>query len=430
MSNRRTFLRQAAVATGTALGMATASATALGSNERIRIGVAGLSRGRNLCDAFAKQADAELVYLCETDRKRLDDARKRFEVAHAVGDFRKILDDPSIDAIAIATPDHWHTPMAMLALQAGKHVYVEKPPTHNIREGRLLVDAAKKYNRVVQVGTQNRSNEGVAEAVQLIREGVIGDVLMVKVINSQRRASIGHAEPCDPPDTIDYDMWVGPAAWLPYQPNRLHYGWHWFRNFGTGDMGNDGVHDLDIGRWGLGVDCHPSRVSGYGQKLYFDDDQEFPDTQYITFEDPGDGKLRQPRLLVFEQRIWSPYRQEGFENGDIFYGTKGVLMVGKGDGYWVYGEKNSLIKERQFPMPEEAHQRNFLDAIQGKAELNANAETGHLSATLCHLGNLSVRLGRDLHFDPEKEAFIDDPEADRLLGRDYREGHFATPTLS
>lgn len=425
MSNRRTFLKQAAAASGAALALATSPAAAQGANERIRLGVVGLSRGRKLCEAFSKQSDAELVYLCDTDQKRLADGLKRFDTAKAVGDFRKILDDSAIDAIAIATPDHWHTPMAMLALAAGKHVYVEKPPTHNIREGRLLIDAAKKHKRVVQVGTQNRSNEGVAEAVQMIREGAIGDVLMAKVINSQRRADIGHAEPCDPPDTIDYDMWVGPAPWLPYQPNRLHYGWHWFRNFGTGDMGNDGVHDLDIGRWGLGVDCQPARVSGYGQKLFFDDDQEFPDTQYITFEYPGDGKLGQRRLLVFEQRIWTPYRQEGFENGDIFYGTKGVLTVGKGDGYWLYGERNKLIKERSFAMPEEAHQRNFLDAVKGTAELNASAETGHLSASLCHLGNLCARLKRDLHFDGEKEQFINDAEADKLLGREYREGHFA-----
>ena len=428
MSNRRTFLKQAAAATGTAtITMATASARAMGANDKIRLGVVGLSRGRVLCRAFSAQADAEIAYLCDTDQQRLAGVQKKVNAKETVADFRKILDDPSIDAIAIATPDHWHTPMALLAMQAGKHVYLEKPPTHNVREGRLLINAAKKHDRVVQVGTQNRSNEGVAEAVQMIREGAIGDVLVTKVINSQRRANIGHAEPCDPPAHLDYDMWVGPAPWLPYQPNRLHYGWHWFTNFGTGDMGNDGVHDLDIGRWGLGVDCQPSRISGYGQKLYFDDDQEFPDTQYITFEYPGDGKLGQRRLLIFEQRIWTPYRQEEFENGDIFYGTKGVLMVGKGDGYRLYGERNKLIKERPFKMPEEAHQRNFLDAIKGKAKPNASAETGHLSASLCHLGNLCARLGRDLHFDPEKEQFAHDAEANKLLGREYREGHFAAP---
>ena len=424
MSNRRAFLKRVAAMSGAAVAMATAPARALGANDKIRLGVVGLSRGRRLCDAFVKQPDAEIVYLCDTDQKRLADVQNRIKADETVADFRKILDDASIDAVAIATPDHWHTPMAILALEAGKHVYVEKPPSHNVREGRLLIQAAEKHKRVVQVGTQNRSNEGVAEAVQMIREGAIGDVLVAKVVNSQRRTNIGHAEPCDPPAHIDYDMWVGPAPWLPYQPNRLHYGWHWFANFGTGDMGNDGVHDLDIARWGLGVDRHPSHVSGYGQKLYFDDDQEFPDTQYITFDYPGDGKTGR-QLLVFEQRIWTPYRQEGFENGDIFYGTKGIMMVGKGDGYWLYGERNKLIKECPFKMPEEAHQRNFLDAIKGTAEPNASAETGHLSASLSHLGNLCARLGRDLHFDPAKEQCAEDAEADKLLGREYRKGHFA-----
>lgn len=432
MSNRRTFLKQAA-ASATALAMATAPATApaaavgaaVGAGERIRLAVVGLSRGRGVAEAFKKQPDVEIAYLCDTDRQRLDAARKAIGAGQPVADLRRILDDPSVDAIVIATPDHWHAPAAIRALEAGKHVYVEKPPTHNIREGRLLIEAAKKHGRAVQVGTQNRSNEGVAEAIQMLREGIIGDVLAVKVINSQQRRNIGHAEPCDPPPGVDYDTWVGPAPWLPYQPNRLHYGWHWFYNFGTGDMGNDGVHDLDIGRWGLGADCHPSRISGFGRKLYFDDAQEFPDTQYITFEYPACGAPARRRLLVFEQRIWTPYRQERFENGDIFYGAKGVLALGKGDGYWLYGEKNKLIKERTFGMPEEAHQRNFLDAIRGTARLNADAETGHLSATLCHLGNLCARLGRDLEFHPAKEEFVSDAEASGLVGRQYREGHWA-----
>jgi predicted dehydrogenase len=397
----------------------------LGANERIRLAVIGLSRGRRLAEAFSTLDDAHLAYLCDTDRNRLENAQKRFEADHAVTDMRKILDDDSVDAVVIATPDHWHAPAAVRACEAGKHVYVEKPPSHNIREGRLLIEAAQKHKRVVQVGTQNRSNEGVVEAIQMLRDGAIGDVLAVKVINSQRRGNIGHAQPCDPPPHVDYDKWVGPASWLPYQPNRMHYGWHWFYNFGTGDMGNDGVHDLDIGRWGLGVDVHPTRISGHGSKFFFDDDQEFPDTQYITFEYPGDGAVGSKRLLVFEMRIWSPYRQESFENGDIYYGTQGVLMVGKGDGYWLYGERNKMVKERRFRMPEIEHQRNFLDAIKTGQEPNADAVTGHLSATLCHLGNICARLGRTLTFDPQAERFVDDEEANELVGREYREGHWA-----
>jgi len=424
-SSRRTFLKQTGLgAAGAGVAMLAPGARVLGANERVNLGVIGLSRGRAVAQALAQLDDAHLAYLCDVDRHRLDAVQKKLQADHTVGDLRRILDDQSVDAVVVATPDHWHTPAAILALAAGKHVYVEKPPTHNIREGRLLIEAARRHGRVVQVGTQNRSNEGVIEAMQMIREGAIGDVLTAKVINSQRRASIGHVQPSDPPAYVDYDLWVGPAPWLPYQANRLHYGWHWFYNFGTGDMGNDGVHDLDIGRWGLGVETHPSKISGFGKKLFFDDDQEFPDTQYITFEYPAAGGGRS-KLLVFEMRIWTPYRQEGFENGDIYYGTEGVLMVGKGDGYRLYGKRNKLIKERSFGFPQTAHQRNFLDAIKSKAKPNADAVTGHLSATLCHLGNLCARLGRELTFDPKKETFLDDAEANRLVGREYRPGHWA-----
>jgi len=424
---RRSFLKRSVLTTaGAGLALAGSTSKVLGANERVRLGVVGLSRGRALCEAFQSFDDAHLMYLCDIDRHRLDAAQKRFQADHAVTDLRKILDDQSVDAVAIATPDHWHTPAAILACEAGKHVYVEKPPCHNLREGRLLIQAAQKHKRVVQVGTQNRSNAGVIEAIQMLRDGAIGDLLVAKVINSQRRANIGHAQPSDPPPHLDYDLWVGPAPWRPYQPNLVHYGWHWFYNFGTGDMGNDGVHDLDIGRWGLGVNVHPTRISGYGSKLFFDDDQQFPDTQYMTFEYPGDGSVGEKKLLVFEMRIWSPYRQEGFENGDIFYGTKGVLMVGKGDGYRLYGERNKPIQEREFRMPATEHQRNFLDAIQTGQKPNADVQTGHLSASLCHLGNICARLGRALTFDPESERFAGDDEANSLVGREYREGHWAS----
>ena len=425
--SRRSFLKRSVITTaGTGLVMLPPASKVLGANERIRLGVIGLSRGRRLCEAFSGFDDVHLAYICDTDRNRLEAAQQRFQADHAVTDMRRILDDNSVDAVVIATPDHWHTPAAVRACEAGKHVYVEKPPSHNIREGRLLIEAGQKHNRVIQVGTQNRSNEGVIEAIQMLRDGAIGDVLAVKVINSQRRGNIGHAKPSDPPPHVDYDGWVGPAPWVPYQANRLHYGWHWFYNFGTGDMGNDGVHDLDIGRWGLGVDTHPAKISGHGSKMFHDDDQEFPDTQYITFEYPGDGSFGTSRLLVFEMRIWSPYRQEGFENGDIYYGTKGVLMIGKGDGYWLYGERNKLVKERQFHMPETEHQRNFLDAIKTGRKPNADAMTGHLSATLCHLGNICARLGRTLTFDPQTERFVEDIQANELIGRKYRDGHWAS----
>jgi predicted dehydrogenase len=424
---RRRFLQQTGLTAGAALAWAGASSGAFGANERVNLGVIGLSRGASLCQAFAAQDDARLAYVCDVDRKRLEEVQKRYNADKAVGDLRKILDDKSIDAVVIATPDHWHAPAAILASEAGKHVYVEKPCSHNIREGRLMIDAARRNGRVMQVGTQTRSSPGVREAIQKLREGAIGDVLAVKVINSQLRANIGHAQPSDPPASVDYDTWVGPAPMVPYQSNRLHYTWHWWYAFGTGDVGNDGVHDLDVGLWGLGVEGHPSRVSGYGSKMFFDDDQQFPDTYCITYEYPGGGQVGQKRLLVFEQRIWSPYREEGFENGDVFYGTKGMMLVGKHDGYKLFAERNKLVEEKEFRLPPTEHQRNFLDAIKGAAKPNADVATGFLSATLAHLANICSRVGRSLVFDPASEQIVGDAEANKLTRREYREGYWAVP---
>ena len=215
-SNRRAFLKQSGLGlAGATLAVAGSSSKALGANERINLGVVGLSRGRSLCDAFAAQDDVRLAYVCDTDRNRLEQVQKRYKVDKAVGDLRKILDDKSVDAVAIATPDHWHAPAAILACEAGKHVYVEKPCSHNIREGRLMIEAARRSGRVMQVGTQTRSSPGVEEAIQMLREGAIGDVLAVKVINSQKRANIGHAEPSDPPEHLDYNS---------HGPGRSEYG--------------------------------------------------------------------------------------------------------------------------------------------------------------------------------------------------------------
>ena len=427
-TSRRTFLKKSGLtAAGTALTAGLASSRAYGANERINIGVVGLSRGKSLIAAFKEQDDANLAYVCDTDSNRLESVKERYKPDKAVADFRAILDDKAVDAVAIAAPDHWHAPAAIMACEAGKHVYVEKPPCHNIREGRLMLQAARKHDRVMQVGTQTRSSEGVREAVEMLRDGAVGDILAVKVINSQRRANIGHAQPSDPPAHLDYDQWVGPAAWMPYQANRLHYTWHWWYNFGTGDMGNDGVHDLDVGIWGLGADTHPTTVRGYGSKLFFDDDQQFPDTQYITFEYPGDGRIGQKRLLIFEQRIWTPYHQEGFENGDVFYGTKGHMVVGKGNGYWLYAERNKLVKEREFGMVTVEHQRNFLDCIKLGERPNADVEIGLRASTAVHLGNICARLDRKVTFDSKTQQIVGDEEANKLIGREYREGHWAVP---
>ena len=270
----------------------------------------------------------------------MDLARKAINTGTTVGDFRRILDDKSVDAVAIAAPDHWHGPAAIMASDAGKHVYVEKPCSHNIREGRLMVEAARRNKRVMQVGSQSRSTKVLQNGIKQIRDGAIGQVLADKAWNSQKRKNIGYQKPSKVPPRFDYDLWVGPSPMRPFQSNCHHYTWHWWHDFGTGDIGNDGIHELDIAAWGLGVESHPTQISGHGSKMFFDDDQQFPDTQYVTFEFPtGDGD--KCKLLTYEQRLWSPYFQEGDENGNVFYGTEGYLMLCKYSGWRLFGKKTN-----------------------------------------------------------------------------------------
>ncbi|MFZ5832534.1 MAG: Gfo/Idh/MocA family protein, partial [Planctomycetota bacterium] len=343
-----------------------------------------------------------------------------------VSDMRRVLDDSTVDAVLIATPDHWHAPAALLACAAGKHVYVEKPCSHNIREGQMMIDAARRADRVMQVGSQSRSTTMIRNAIDLVRGGAIGKLLVAKAWNSQLRKDIGHEKPSQPPPGFDYDLWVGPAPMRPFQSNCHHYTWHWWFDFGTGDAGNDGVHEIDIALWALGAASHPLRVSGHGSKLAFDDDQQFPDTQYVTFEFPfGEGERR---LLVYEQRIWSPYVQEGMENGNAFYGTEGYLILSKHEGWRLFGKKNELLKEEKGEYSVPQHAADFIDAIRTGRRPSADIEIGHRCATLCHMANILARTGRgSLDFDAKSEAFVGAPEANALLKRTYREGHWAVP---
>jgi len=431
-SNRRSFLKRAGAAAAAASVVSSGrTSTAGGANERLVVAVIGCGgRGVQLGRNCGGQPDATVGYVCDPDRHRAARAKAATGADHAVADMRRIFDDKSVDAVLIASCDHWHAPAAILACKAGKHVYVEKPCSHNLREGRMLIDAARKHNVVMQHGTQSRSNQSKQEAMAKLREGIIGDVLVSKHVNSQKRANIGHQKPSKPPEHLDYDLWVGPADWREYQSNYVHYHWHWFYNFGTGDIGNDGVHGIDVARWGLGVKTHPSFATGYGSKLFFDDDQEFPDTYTVSFEYPGDGKVGQRRLLIYEQRIWSPYRQDVEGNSVFFYGTKGMMTIG-GRGIQVFGPNNKLVSQEGLSSDGVAHQRDFLDAIKDRTRRpNADIEIGHLSASLCHLGNIVSRTGRAVRFDPKTEQILNDEEAAALLGRKYRQDHWAVPKAS
>lgn len=420
----------AAVVGGLALPL---RATTRAQESRVVVGVIGVGgMGTHHVRNLARRDDVEVAYICDVDQRRhavaAGEAENGGQHPGAVTDLRRVLDDARVDAVFIATPDHWHVPAALLALQAGKHVYVEKPCSHNVREGRLLVEAAARAQKHVQVGTQSRSTACVKEAIDRVHAGEIGEVLVAKAWNSQGRTSIGKSSPTQPPPELDFDQWLGPAPLTPYRPNLLPAIWRWWRAFGCGDMGNDGVHDLDVALWGLGATAHPDRVACLGGKYHFDDDQEHPDTQYAVFEYPGKDRPQARKQLIFEQRIWSPYVQEGYENGAAFYGTKGMLVLGHSVGWKLYGERNRLLAERTGSPDLPSHHTNFLDCVRGKSNRpNADASVGHRAATLVHLGNLAARFGRVLQFDPVAERIVNDPEAEPFVRRAYREGHWAVP---
>jgi len=435
--SRRSFLNSSA---GFVTAAALASAAKLGAaaqGDPLNIAVIGPGgMGMNHVRLLAARKDVKITYLCDVDANRLAAAAQHVEQSggspKTVKDMRKVFDDKSVEAVWIATPDHWHSPAALLAVEAGKHVYVEKPVSHNIREGRLLTAAARKHSRVVQVGTQTRSSAHARRAMEILQSGEIGEVLVAKAWNSQLRSSIGHQQPSDPPANLDFDLWLGPAPERKYQSNLLHSIWRWWYDFGAGDMGNDGVHDIDIARWGLGVTTPPSTVAALGSKFFFDDDQQFPDTQYCIFEWDGlgnqsGGKVGSKRQLIFEQRIWSPYVQEGYENGNAFYGTQGMLLFGKGGGFQVFGTGNKPGEKGTGSPDLPAHHQNFLDCVRSGSRPVADVEIGHQSATLVHLGNIACRMQRTLHYDPQTETIQGDDEAAKLVRRTYREGHWAVP---
>ncbi|WP_425399434.1 Gfo/Idh/MocA family protein [Aeoliella sp.] len=420
--HRRHFLLSSAAAV--AAGAASRGWANAPSSE-VRVGLVG-------CGVRGRAYHGRVVAVCDPDQQRLAAAAEACGVsgASAVTDFRRLLDDPNIDAVVIATPDHWHAPAAILACQAGKHVYVEKPCSHNLRESQLLLQAAETSGVVAQHGTQQRSREFTRDAIQRLHEGVIGEVLVAKAWNIQRRGSIGHQNPSTPPATIDYDTWVGPAEWMPYQANRLHSDWHWWWNFGTGDIGNDGAHELDYARWGLGVDSLPSRVNATGGKYFYDDDQQFPDTATCVFEYPGDNGAK-TKQLIFEMRLWSTNYPMNCDSGVEFYGTEGQMFLSKRGKLQILGAKNERIDAVKVPRSTGfAHFDNFLDAVRGNAELAAPLIEAHRSIAPVHLANIALKTGRSIEFDPKAEQIVGDKEAAELLGRKYRDGgHWATPNV-
>ena len=387
------------------------------------VGVRG--RGSSLARDFAQLPQAQITHVCDVNESLLGPfANQIGEIQQSqpkqVQDLRRVLEDKSVDAIVVATPDHWHALATIWGCQAGKHVYVEKPISNNVFEGYQMVAAARKYNRVVQVGTQSRSAPHYREVIDLIRSGRIGKVHMAKAYNSQLRRKVPAVADSEVPTGLDWNIWQGPAPERPFNSNRYTYGWRWMWDYGTGDMGNDGVHDLDIARWGLNVEL-PTDVQCMGDKLAFAGDiQETPDTQIATFRFPD-----QQAMLVYEQRLWSPYHQEGNENGVVFYGTDGYIVIGR--RFWKLVEKrNKVVSETPVNFSDVPHLQNFVDCVKSGERPHCDIEEGYRSTLLAHLGNLAFRVGRPLRFDGATHTCRDDDQANGLLKRLGRK-EFAIP---
>lgn len=417
--SRRQFLgRSAQNAAGVAAGMVGLSSSVARADRSapVRVGVIGVrTQGKALASKFAAQPNVTVAALCDVDESLKSAAVKpvmehQAEEPRWESDFRRLLDDSEIDAVAIATPDHWHAIMGVMACQADKDVYLEKPISLTVEEGRRLVDAARENDRVMQVGLQQRSGAHFQSAVELVRSGKLGTVRFAKAWLANARKPLPRRSDEAVPAGVDYDLWQGPAPERDFNSNRFHYHWHWFRDYGTGELGNWGVHLLDVARWGMELGL-PERVSASGGNYVFGGDVEFPDTMAATFHYPQ-------HTITWEHRLWSNHGLEGRGSGVAFHGERGTLVVDR-SGWKVYDCKERLNSDASELLG--SHVRNFVDCVRTRQKPNADIEIGHASTTMCHLGNIAWQLGREVRFDAEGEAFVSDTEADALLTRAYRE---------
>ncbi len=423
MPTRRTFFHTAAGA------LAPAFLSGASVNERFTVAVMGFrGRGRKLLYGFADLPEVRVKTICDIDERLLDPAAAAVEARQdrrpaVETDFRRILEDRDIDAIVIGTPTHWHAIPAVLACQAGKHVYVEKPAGHNIAEGRAMLDAARKFDRVVQVGIQSRSGRNYEEACAYIRTGALGKVAFAKGWESARQKGIGYPPDEPAPAGVDYDTWLGPAPKRPFNKSRFHGSWRWFFDYGTGDLGNDGVHRVDYARRGLAAGFEamgktlpdwPTAVSASGGKFFFDDAQQWPDTLVVTWDYPG-------ATLMYEMRNWQPTPLEGEAEGAAVYGEHGYVVIGNGN-WRAFDEQNKVVASGASATAEDDvnHMRDMLRAIRDGQSAACDIEIGHCASGLVHLGNIAWRTDRKLHFDAASESFGDDRQANALLGREYR----------
>lgn len=439
-NSRRNFIKKVAAGSsalaigGVGYGFSAESyARIIGANDRIAMGIMGTNgRGRKMAANFALQKNCDVLYICDVEDKALAKGIKAVQDAVSKApksekDIRKMLEIKDIDAVYLAPPDHWHVPATIMSCVAGKHVYVEKPLSHNPAEGEMAIKAARKYKKVVQMGAQRRSWKLLTEGINELKNGVIGNAYMAKTWYTNNRGPIGIGKVVPVPSNLDYELWQGPAPRRPYKDNLIHYNWHWFWHWGTGEALNNGTHEIDLARWGLGVD-YPSKVSSVGGRYRYKDDWEAYDTQIITYE------CEKGASVVWEGRSCNGNKVEGLDRGVIFYGEKGSLHTGH-DGYTIYDLDDNVLKEvksdivvdgRDTSSPaaslDNVHINNFLDCVRNGDTPNADVEIGHKSTTWVQLGNIAQRVGRNLDIDQKKGHILDDPEAMKLWGREYEPG--------
>ncbi|NBS32254.1 MAG: gfo/Idh/MocA family oxidoreductase [Planctomycetia bacterium] len=419
--DRRKFLEASAVAgAGFAALGELRPAAAQSPNEQLQLMVVGMGgRGRSLATDFDALPGVRVTHVFDVDesRRKLAVETMKAKNGHAVTagiDFREQLGDDSIDAVVIATGNYWHAPAAILAMKQGKHVYLEKPCSHNPHEGELLVAAAEKYDRIAQHGTQRRSVPGIVEGIAKLREGVIGRVYNAHCYYRNVRGSIGNGKQGDPPAGLDFDLWQGPAPRRPYTDNLLHYNWHWRWHWGNGELGNNGVHLIDVARMGLGVKT-PQQVSSLGGRYRYNDDQETPDTQIAVFTFPGGSQI------TWEAVSCNRFHPAPTRDEVIFYGEDGAASF-NGTGCRIVDLKGKTIAETSGRGGWQEHLENFVAAIRGEATVVAPMPVAHHSALLCHLGNTSYRLGRTLTCEPKTGRIVDDTEAMGFWRRAYEPG--------
>ncbi|HIG27981.1 MAG TPA: Gfo/Idh/MocA family oxidoreductase [Verrucomicrobiales bacterium] len=387
------------------------------AHEKIVVGVMGLGRGMAHVNAAIALPNAEVAYVCDVDTQRIDRALKTVgdkqkKPVKGVQDFRKILDDKDVDVLMIATPNFWHAPATILACSAGKHVYVEKPGSNTAAEGEMMVAAARKNKRVVQMGNQRRSWPAFIEGIQKLHDGVIGDLRYARCWYNNSRGSIGQGKPAPVPSNLDYSMWQGPVPERPYVDNLVHYNWHWRWNWGNGELGNNGIHALDVARWGLQVDL-PKKVTYNGGRYHFDDDQETPDSGTAVYDY---GKVG------ISWECSSCHRRRPEEYSFVtFYGDKGSLAFA-GSGYSIYDLEGKLLEEGSGNSSTDIHVADFFNGIRNGTTPHSEIEDAQVSTLMCHLGNIGYRVGSTIHFDSDKHRIIKNRRAQKLWGKDYRNG--------